>query len=836
MNDKLRPQPSGPKPSARPTGSGAASSTKPSTAKSKPQDADAEHFDFLDPPKQPSEIGGLGKYRVLKVLGRGGMGTVFMAEDTMLHRIVALKVILKSIANKAVARDRFLREARATAAIEHDHIVTIYEVNEANGVPYLAMQFLKGMTLEDWLRAGKTLNIPQIMRVGKEIAKALAAAHASQLIHRDIKPSNIWLDAANKGRVKILDFGLARPTNEETHLTQEGMILGTPAYMSPEQARGQAIDARCDLFSLGCVLYRICTGKLPFSGADAMSMLLAITNDEPSPLEPIHAELPPAFKSLVMKLLARKPEERPLSAKDVVQTIQSIERDWVAGMPTIGMRPVGLATQDDKPVEPTVQVGRQDDADPALEESAITELELQATPICEMKVTPITGATSLTTRSRLLFAGLGCAVLSVFSVFCCFAVVVTMDRGQIEIIAGDATAKDFVAKNGITLTSHKKQTNTLKEGKHTLASGGYEIDVAGLDAGLIVEPENFALYRGETKAIRIRFVAPTRPKSLRPELVLVTNDNAKLLQRDWAGYLKRDVNVTTNSGIKMVLVPAGEFMMGLAIDEVKPNIELIRKVDKKAFSDKVLQQIANEAPPHLVRITKPFSMSATEITFSQFKRFVTKAKYKTDAETSGKGGTGIDAAIGRKPEFTFLNPGYNPLNESPVTNVTWKDAEAFCHWLSKQDGCTYRLPTEAEWELACRVGSKSLWCFGNDPKELRLHMHLNFSVKLIAPGMPIMVEKRKANGFGLFEMHGNVAEMCSDGWDPVYYKKSPLDDPQGPKLLPAMPRVIRGGSFADLPHVGWSGFRSSIDPALGHATVGFRIVCEVPLPANDPGP
>jgi serine/threonine protein kinase len=120
-----------------------------------------------------------------------------------------MKVMLPSIAKKAAARDRFLREARITAAIEHDHIVTIYEVNEDNGVPYLAMQLLKGMTVDDWLKAGKTFNIPQVMRIGKEIAKGLAAAHACNLIHRDIKPSNIWLDSVNRGRVKILDFGLA---------------------------------------------------------------------------------------------------------------------------------------------------------------------------------------------------------------------------------------------------------------------------------------------------------------------------------------------------------------------------------------------------------------------------------------------------------------------------------------------------------------------------------------------------------------------------------------------------------------------------------------------------
>ncbi len=225
---------------------------------SKPGTAAADCFDFLAPPQAPDELGRLANYRVLKVHGRGGMGTVFKAEDMRLHRIVALKVMHPSIAKTPSGRARFIREARATAAIEHDHIVTIYDVsNEDCPVLYLAMQFLKGMTLERWLNAGNTLKIPQILRIGKEIAMALAAAHACRLIHRDIKPSNIWLDAVNKGRVKILDFGLARPANLATNLTQEGMILGSPAYMSPEQSRGQNLDER-SIFSASAAFFIVC--------------------------------------------------------------------------------------------------------------------------------------------------------------------------------------------------------------------------------------------------------------------------------------------------------------------------------------------------------------------------------------------------------------------------------------------------------------------------------------------------------------------------------------------------------------------------------------------------
>ncbi len=832
MNDKPR-HPSGPSPSAKPAGPKIASSTKPSSS-TKPNGDPDEGFDFLAPPQNASEIGRLGKYRVLKVLGVGGMGTVFMAEDTMLHRIVALKVILKSIAKKAVARDRFLREARATAAIEHDHIVTIYEVNESGDVPFLAMQFLKGMTLEDWLKAGKTLNVPQIMRVGKEIAKALAAAHASQLIHRDIKPSNIWLDATNKGRVKILDFGLARPTNEETHLTQEGMILGTPAYMSPEQARGQSIDARCDLFSLGCVLYRVCTGKLPFTGSDAMSMLLAITSDEPQPLEPIHAELPPAFKTLVMKLLAKKPEDRPASAKDVVQTIQSIERDWIGRSSALGMQ---TSPQTGKTGGPTIQLEKREDADPALEDSAITEMELQPSPNLDRKSTP-TASGPTPARNWPLYAGLGCAMFSVMSILCCLGIAVSLDRGQVEIIAEDPIAEEFLEKNGLTLTSHHKKKHTLKLGKATLPSGGYEVFVGALTKGLEVEPHNFNLGRGDVKEVRIRFVPPVLPKSLRPEIALLTIDDAKRTQREWAAYLKRDVFEKNGLEGPMVLIPAGEFEMGTSRERLKQHLgELIKKADKKLLPERYALHIFSEAPQHRVRITKPFYLGLTEVTNSQFQRFVSATQYVTEAVESGKGGTGLEAGkeAARKPDFNYKATGYTIAGEMPVTNVTWRDAQAFCLWLSKKDGKTYRLPTEAEWEFACRAGSTTPWYFGNDLKDARAreYMWIQLPNKIATPATPMLVGRKHSNDFGLKDMHGNVAEMCSDYWGPLYYERSPKNDPKGPEANAGAGKIIRGGSIVDSPYLMRSAYRGFADPSLGYATVGFRIVCEIVLPAED---
>jgi WD40 repeat protein/predicted Ser/Thr protein kinase len=282
---------------------------------------------FLSPARQPDEMGRLGEYRVLKVLGQGGMGVVFLAEDVRLGRRVALKTMRPEAAQMANAKQRFLREARGTAAIEHDHIIPIFQVGEENGVPFLAMPLLRGEPLDERLKraGGKPLPVREIVRIGREIAEGLAAAHEQGLIHRDIKPANVWLEG-ERGRVKVLDFGLARAAGENTNLTQSGAIVGTPAYMAPEQARGEAIDPRCDLFSLGCLLYQMCTGQRPFNGPDTMSILMSLALDQPASPRQHNAELPAELSDLITRLLAKKPEDRPASARAVADALAAIER------------------------------------------------------------------------------------------------------------------------------------------------------------------------------------------------------------------------------------------------------------------------------------------------------------------------------------------------------------------------------------------------------------------------------------------------------------------------------------------------------------------------------
>jgi serine/threonine protein kinase len=302
--------------------------------------------DFLAPPQGPGEVGRLGSYRVLKVLGVGGMGVVYLAEDPALQRRVALKAMLPALAAGAAARQRFLREARAAAAVEHDHVVHIYQVGEDRGVPFLAMQFLEGESVAARLERAGRLPVREVLRIGREAAEGLAAAHVRGLIHRDVKPANLWLEG-DRGRVKILDFGLARPAGGGDRLTQQGAIIGTPAYMAPEQATGGAVDGRTDLFSLGVVLYRLCTGELPFKGADTVSTLVAVATQEPRPPKALRPDMPTALSRLVLQLLAKDPAERPASAAELGRELAKIDPD-----PTAARDRLAELDEDSEPVAP----------------------------------------------------------------------------------------------------------------------------------------------------------------------------------------------------------------------------------------------------------------------------------------------------------------------------------------------------------------------------------------------------------------------------------------------------------------------------------------------------
>ena len=275
--------------------------------------AEPSTFEFLEPPQSEDEIGRLGPYSVIALIGEGGMGAVFKARDSRLKREVALKTMRKKWASSAIGRKRFVEEARAMAAVQHDNVATIFEVGIYEGTPFLAMEMLQGKPLNQLIKEKYRFTIDEVFRLADEVAAGLSAAHQRKIIHRDIKPANIWIESSS-GRAKILDFGLAIAGGDFDRFTHRGSVLGSPAYLSPEQSRGESLDDRSDLYSLGIVLYQVCAGVPPLLCKKIPDQLIANICGQPEPLAKLQPDLPEPLCELVHQLLEKEPRNRPNSA------------------------------------------------------------------------------------------------------------------------------------------------------------------------------------------------------------------------------------------------------------------------------------------------------------------------------------------------------------------------------------------------------------------------------------------------------------------------------------------------------------------------------------------
>ncbi|MEZ6138720.1 MAG: protein kinase [Pirellulaceae bacterium] len=277
-------------------------------------------LDLLGPTDDPNMLGRIGPYEIIGLLGQGGMGAVFKGFDRLLNRFVAIKMLLPHLAASGAARKRFAREAQAVAAVVDDHVMAIHCVDEWQGVPYLVMTYSRGVSLQKRLSDNGPLEVREILRIGMQAAKGLAAAHAQGIVHRDIKPANIFLDQTVE-RVQLMDFGLARAVDDAS-LTRSGTLAGTPQYMSPEQARAETVDHRSDLFSLGSVMYAMCTGHAPFRAESSYSVLRLITDKEPRPIREINPDVPEWLCAIISRLMAKKADDRSASAMEVAELLE----------------------------------------------------------------------------------------------------------------------------------------------------------------------------------------------------------------------------------------------------------------------------------------------------------------------------------------------------------------------------------------------------------------------------------------------------------------------------------------------------------------------------------
>jgi serine/threonine-protein kinase len=293
--------------------------------------------DFLDPPQQESSHGRLDEYEIMDVIGCGGMGIVLKAYDSQLDRHVALKVLAPQYATSAAAKRRFAREAQAAAAVVHPHVLAIHGVNSGGRLPYLVMPLINGPSLQQRIDAVGPLDVKDVLRIGMQAAQGLAAAHAQGLVHRDVKPANILLEHGLE-RVLLTDFGLARAMDDAS-LTHSGVIAGTPQFMSPEQACGETVDHRTDLFSLGSVLYTMCTARPPFCAPTTLGVMRRICDVAPRDVRDVNPDVPSWLGPVIERLLAKDPADRFQSAADVArllaQCLAHVQHPTSAALPDV---------------------------------------------------------------------------------------------------------------------------------------------------------------------------------------------------------------------------------------------------------------------------------------------------------------------------------------------------------------------------------------------------------------------------------------------------------------------------------------------------------------------
>jgi serine/threonine-protein kinase len=631
------------------------------------------------------------------------MGSVFLAEQVALGgRPVALKVLNRKLLDDPEFLLRFHDEGASTARIRHPNVVTIYESGQTDdGTPYIAMEYLEGVPLREALRRRGALPVAECAEILQQAARGLNAAHRLGIIHRDLKPDNLFLTRGDEGDliVKIVDFGIAKLRESATH-TLTGTVLGTPAYMSSEQASGMRsdqLDARSDIYSLGVVAYEMLAGRVPFHSDTPLGYVRKHLLEEPPPFRAVAPGLsvPAQVEAVVMKALAKDREQRYGSVLDFAREFAR------AAAPPSAEPTEPLATT--RAVEP-----------PIPDVGAVREPPLQAPGVPLPPAAPTAPAPDV--------GAVGEPPLHPPAV-------------PVAPVAPTAPAPDVGARRRLAPTAAGPSPSPKKP-SHAAIAGVIAAVAVMIVAGLVW------------------VYWPTPPQTPRPAQRGTVRENPK-------------------DGLKYVWIPPGTFMMGCS-----PG-------DSECYDQ--------EKPAHQVTITRGFWIGQTPVTVGAYKRFA-------------------GATVRQMPEAPNFNNGWTNEN-MPIVNVNWDDAQAYCGWMGG------RLPTEAEWEYAARGGSTEArygpldevaWYDGNSGNQTH------------------DVAQKRANGFGLYDMLGNVWGWVNDWYDEHYYQGSPSQDPQGPAS--GQSRVLRGGSWYYNPRYVRVSTRFRLDPASWYIGNGFRCGGEVVNP------
>jgi len=643
----------------------------------------------------------ISHYKVLSPLGQGGMGVVYLAEDTILHRKAVLKFLLPQYLAEPELNARLLREARAAAALNHPNIITIYEVGEASNQIFIAMEYVEGESLRDLL-ARKELTFTEVFDLASQICEGLSEAHRAGIVHRDLKPSNILLN--KNGRVKIADFGLAR-LEGATKLTVEGALMGTPDYMSPEQAESLPLDQRSDIFALGVILYELITRQLPFRGRDTRAVLRAITEQEPEPLARYKAGGSDGLQRLINRALDKDVETRYQHVEDLLADIKSEKKNLLKPLQTQRI-----------PVEPTMTIAVP--PPPKIEK----RVEWKAPGLRPPQPRDEKPSKRRRPIAVVAIAGFALVLLVWWVVSKLMESPFTPAKTSLSIFTTPIGATIFLNDNLVGITPLQLETELADK------------------IACRLQKQNFV--------------------TLDTSVFIARGDSAKF------SFLLRPPG--------MEFIPAGSFLMGS-------------------------NEFDSEKPEYQVYVDA-FYMDKYEVTVAQYQQF-------------------LNATRGTDPsEWTEQLKNLN----RPVVYVNWDDAVAYAKWKGK------RLPTEAEWEYAARGGNtgvrgkpKYKYPWGNEAGASQANFDFDGKRELGWENAKYYLKNVGSyapNGYGLYDMAGNVWEWCSN----LYQAYPDKRDDGRENSTASDQRVFRGGSWFNLRYAVRCASRFGAAPLDRDNYVGFR--------------
>lgn len=780
-------------------------------------------------------------YRIIRKINQGGMSTVYLAIQMSVGRIVALKVMNPSLTSDPAFSERFQREATIVGQLSHPNIVAIYDIGRSDDLNYIAMDYLPGGSVHDKMINGLTSE--EALKITKEIANALDHAHEKGYIHRDIKPENILFRADNSA--VLSDFGVAKGIVGVSRATHVGTVVGTPHYMSPEQARGQPVDSRSDLYSLGVVFFEMLTGALPYQGEDAVTIALKHISAS-IPKLPIQYQL---YQKLLEKFLAKDPSQRFQSGQEIsaaIDQLEAVSRTSYSSdaIPmnlsvTALIRALIAATGHAIKWRCNKLINLRWNKENGFHTKKISNASMFGSEISPtLFVTRIQQQTRINAQlflqNRSFIKILTGVSFSIF-LWCILSVVIHTHFVQQAVKvptflnkATKATASLFITPHFTTPQSQRTAKITKAESvtpetlvsASTPASASASLSISATQSSLAAsqqESNTSSSSAAPTYVLTIK----TTPGDARIRLLNTSQKYKKgisltpgryQIEISKTGYKTKTESVDINNSPLSIHVELDEI-----VDINNPTRAAIPNIVYGGKNAPSLIRIpagsftmgddsnTHTAPKHKVTLNKAFAISKYEITFAEYDFF---------AQSTGKPLPG-DNGWGRE--------------DRPVIHVSWEDANAYALWLSKTTGKKFRLPTEAEWEYVARAGSTARYWWGDSEQDAKGKANCrrgcasNFSGLFGSKTAP--VGSYLPNPFGVYDTAGNVSEWVQDCYEENYTEAKVNGSAHEHKQCQG--RVVRGGSTKDNVQRLSSSARDNIPSGYLNETLGFRLVMEL---------